>query len=131
MNQTEFSISEVAKLYKKSRNTIHNDLKKGKLSKNSEDLIDLSELLRIYGSIPSQEKSVQREDTTKEHGGTSNSVLAVEIEQLKKQLKMMEQQLDQAAQREQWLQQQINDLMQKKIEYQPPARKGLLGRLLG
>jgi hypothetical protein len=131
MNQTQFTISEVAKLYKKSRNTIHSDLKKGKLSKNSDDFIDLSELLRVYGSIPNQESTVQHEYMVSEQQSTSIDVLIVENEQLKKQLKIVEQQLNHYMQREQWLQQQITDLMQKRIEHQQPARKGLLGRLLG
>jgi predicted transcriptional regulator len=131
MNQTKFTISEVAKLYKKSRNTIHNDLKKGKLSKTEDDLIDLTELLRVYGAVPRQDDVVQPEYMQKEQKSTQADVLIVENEQLKKQLKMMEQQLDHHIQREQWLQQQISELMQKKIEYQPERKRGFLGRLLG
>jgi hypothetical protein len=57
----QFSISAAAKEFKRSRNTIRDHLKSGKLSYAQDGKnIDLSELLRVYGPIPNQSnESVQ------------------------------------------------------------------------
>lgn len=56
-----FSITAAAKLFGRSRNTIRDHLRTGKLSYCSDGKnIDLSELLRLYGAIPNQDnESVQ------------------------------------------------------------------------
>lgn len=128
--QTLLSIVEVAKLYKKSRNTISKDLKNGVLSKNNDGFIELSELLRVYGAIQNSAPVAHRAHTV-EHSGADDHALRAEHAQFKLQIIQLKEQLSDAKQREQWLQQQITGLMQKKIEYQQPVRKGLLGRLLG
>lgn len=128
--QTSFSVVEIAKLYKKSRNTISKDLKNGTLSKNNAGFIELSELLRVYGAIPQDAPTTHRA-VALEHSSASTDALRAEHEQFKLQIIQLKEQLTDAKQREHWLQQQISDLMQKKIEYQQPARRGFLGRLLG
>lgn len=55
------SISEAAKLTGKARSTLHRHLKDGKLSKeldaDSHPVIDTAELVRVYGSLHSQDSS--------------------------------------------------------------------------
>lgn len=127
MKQTKFTIFAAAKLYKKSRNTIAKDIKNGVLSKNSDGDLELSELLRVYGDAPSA-KSVQ----IQEHTSASLDALVTEREQLKIQVQSLQQQIERYEKREDWLQQQINDLMQQRLTHQQQTpKKGLLARLMG
>lgn len=52
---TTLSINKAAQLFKRSRNTIKTMLKDGRLSyAEGGTVIDLSELLRVFGAIPDQ-----------------------------------------------------------------------------
>jgi predicted DNA-binding protein YlxM (UPF0122 family) len=44
------TVLELSKLYNINRQTIYNNIKKGILSKNSENKIDLSEAIRVLGT---------------------------------------------------------------------------------
>jgi chromosome segregation ATPase len=127
MKQTKFTILAAAKLYKKSRNTITKDIKNGVLSKNSDGDLELSELLRVYGDAPSA-KPVQ----TQEQYSASLNALIAEREQLIIRVSSLEQQIERYEKREDWLQQQINDLTQQRLTHQQQTpKKGLLARLMG
>ena len=41
---------DASKAFKKSRTTIYEALKNGELSRDNDGLIDLSELIRVYGN---------------------------------------------------------------------------------
>ena len=43
------SVLELSKLYDINRQTIYNQINKGNLSKNSDNKIDLSEAIRVFG----------------------------------------------------------------------------------
>jgi predicted DNA-binding protein YlxM (UPF0122 family) len=43
------TVLELSKLYNINRQTIYNNIKKGILSKNSENKIDLAEAIRVFG----------------------------------------------------------------------------------
>lgn len=49
------SVVELSKLYSINRQTIYNHINKGILSKNSDNKIDLSEAIRVFGE-PSKNK---------------------------------------------------------------------------
>jgi predicted transposase YdaD len=114
---TKLKISQAAALYQKSRNTLYQAIQKGILSKDQDGLLDLSELIRVYGepkkspkSIKAinahQERTEQSQDTT-----TASQLLAV----LKRENELLRQQLDEAKERELFQRELIQSMNQKLI----------------
>lgn len=52
MQKTRLKITEAAKLYGIARTTIYKRIKDGKLSVDTDKRVDLSELMRVFGAIP-------------------------------------------------------------------------------
>ena len=52
------TVLELSKLYNINRQTIYNNIKKGILSKNSDNKIDFSEAIRVFGE-PSRKQDVK------------------------------------------------------------------------
>lgn len=104
---------EASKAFKKSRTTIYDALKNGELSRDNDGLIDLSELIRVYGNPISVQSS-----TRPEHGQKDVQVhVQSEVESvLKDQISLLKNQLDLANQREKSLMQHIEDLTHR-IEF--------------
>jgi chromosome segregation ATPase len=135
MIATKLSILAASKLYVMSRETIYKHLKNGDLSKDANGKIDLSEMIRVFGEP--KEKTIKVAKSTmktlpKDNESNQDRLfsLTIEKEQLKLQLKQLQEQVDRGIVRENWLQQQINDLMQRRIEHNP-VKRSFLGRLLG
>ena len=114
---TKLKISQAAALYQKSRNTLYQAIQKGILSKDQDGLLDLSELIRVYGEPKTSPKSVkpasvapgraeQFQDTT-----TTAQLLAV----LKRENELLRQQLDEAKERELFQRELIQSMNQKLI----------------
>jgi TolA-binding protein len=120
--QTQFTITEAANLYGKSRNTLTAHIRSGALSKNQNGKLELAELLRAYGALPSAHSE---ESTSRTVDSQSTPLVA----QLERQIAQLERQLEQAQTHIAWLQAQVSDNAQRRIEHQP--RRGLLARLLG
>lgn len=120
--QTEFSITEAANLYGKSRNTLTSHIKKGTLSKKQNGKIELAELLRVYGALPPAPK----EQSTSGATDVSSTPL---VAQLQRQVAQLEKQLEQAQTHISWLQAQVSDNAQRRIEHKP--KRSILARLLG
>ncbi|WP_257227256.1 plasmid replication DNA-binding protein, partial [Acinetobacter sp. YH16049] len=66
MNKTKFSIMDASKAFKKSRTTIYESIKSGELSRDHDGLIDLSELIRVYGNPVSVQSSTRTEQVQKD-----------------------------------------------------------------
>ena len=104
---------DASKAFKKSRTTIYEDLKNGKLSRDNDGLIDLSELIRVYGNPISVQASTRTEHAQKDVQVHVQS----EVENvLKDQISLLKNQLDLANQREKSLMQHIEDLTHR-IEF--------------
>ncbi len=104
---------DASKAFKKSRTTIYEDLKNGKLSRDNDGLIDLSELIRVYGNPIGVQSSTRTEHVQKDVQMNVQS----EIENvLKDQISLLKSQLDLANQREKSLMQHIEDLTHR-IEF--------------
>ena len=106
-----------SKAFKKSRTTIYEAIKSGELSRDNDGLIDLSELIRVYGNPIGVQSSTRTEHVQKdvlEH--VQSGVESV----LKDQISLLKNQLDLANQREMSLMQHIEDLTHR-IEF-----KGIL-----
>lgn len=104
---------DASKAFKKSRTTIYEAIKNGELSRDNDGLIDLSELIRVYGNPIGVQSSTCTEHVKKDVQVHVQS----EIETiLKDQISLLKNQLDLANQREKALMQHIEDLTHR-IEF--------------
>jgi predicted DNA-binding protein YlxM (UPF0122 family) len=101
------TVLELSKLYNINRQTIYNNIKKGILSKNSENKIDLAEANRVFGE-PVKKQDVK--ESVKVDSPNSAEVLL-----LRQQIDMLKNQLDDAKDRESFYQNQI-ETMQRLLE---------------
>ena len=101
------SVVELSKLYGINRQTIYNHINKGILSKNSDNKIDLSEAIRVFGE-PSKKQSVKEPVKVDSQNSTENLLLRQQIDMLKNQL-------EDAKERESFYQNQI-ETMQRLLE---------------
>ena len=105
------SVVELSKLYSINRQTIYNHINKGILSKNSDNKIDLSEAIRVFGE-PSKKQSVKEPVKIDSQNSTENLLLRQQIDMLKNQL-------EDAKERESFYQNQI-ETMQRLLEAPKP-----------
>lgn len=104
---------DASKTFKKSRTTIYEAIKNGELSRDHDGLIDLSELIRVYGNPIGVQSSTRTEHAQKDVQVHVQS----EIETvLKDQISLLKNQLDLANHREKALMQHIEDLTHR-IEF--------------
>ncbi len=104
---------DASKAFKKSRTTIYEAIKSGQLSRDHDGLIDLSELIRVYGNPVGVQSSTRTEHAQKDVQVHVQS----EIETvLKDQISLLKNQLELANQREKSLMQHIEDLTHR-IEF--------------
>ena len=101
------SVLELSKLYGINRQTIYNHIRKGILSKNSDNKIDFSEAIRVFGE-PAQKPDVK--ESVKIDSPSSAEVLL-----LRQQIDMLKNQLSDAKDRESFYQNQI-ETMQRLLE---------------
>ena len=101
------SVLELSKLYGINRQTIYNHINKGILSKNSDNKIDFSEAIRVFGE-PAKKTDVK--ESVKVDSPNSAEVLL-----LRQQIDMLKNQLDDAKDRESFYQNQI-ETMQRLLE---------------
>jgi hypothetical protein len=94
---TKYSVSDAATLYKKSRATLYKDIKNGVLSRDHDGSIDFSELLRVYGEPSRNVNSSQTTETRK----------LSEVHLLEQQVYMLQKQLEQAHEREQFQREEL------------------------
>ena len=105
------TVLELSKLYNINRQTIYNNIKKGILSKNSENKIDLAEAIRVFGE-PVKKHDVK--ESVKVDSPNSAEVLL-----LRQQIDILKNQLDDAKDRESFYQNQI-ETMQRLLEAPKP-----------
>ena len=110
------SVLELSKLYNINRQTIYNQINKGILSKNSDNKIDFSEAIRVFGE-PARKQDVK--EPVKIDSPTSAEVLL-----LRQQIDMLKNQLDDAKDRESFYQNQI-ETMQRLLEAPKPPKSRL------
>ena len=101
------SVLELSKLYSINRQTIYNHINKGILSKNSDNKIDFSEAIRVFGE-PAKKQDVK--EPVKIDSPSSAEVLL-----LRQQIDMLKNQLSDAKDRESFYQNQI-ETMQRLLE---------------
>lgn len=101
------SVLELSKLYNINRQTIYNHINKGILSKNSDNKIDFSEAIRVFGE-PTKKQDVK--EIIKLDSQNSAEVLL-----LRQQVDILKNQLSDAKDRESFYQNQI-ETMQRLLE---------------
>ena len=105
------TVLELSKLYNINRQTIYNNIKKGILTKNSDNKIDLAEAIRVFGE-PVRKQDVK--ESVKVDSPNSAEVLL-----LRQQIDMLKNQLHDAKDRESFYQNQI-ETMQRLLEAPKP-----------
>ena len=133
------SINQASKLFKVSRNTIYARIKKGDMTKNSDGLVSVQDMMRLFGNKADKKATEQAvtellntvnntEQLIEQPKSNNEQLLQQQIEQLKVQVEQLEKQLEYVKANEAWLKQQLD---QKLIEHKNHEKKGLLGRLFG
>ena len=107
------SVLELSKLYSINRQTIYNHINKGILSKNSDNKIDFSEAIRVFGE-PAKKQNVKVPIKV-------DSPNSAEVLLLRQQIDMLKNQLDDAKDRESFYQNQI-ETMQRLLEAPKPLK---------
>ena len=117
------TIQEIQKQWGVSRATIYKHIKAGKLSRLADGLVDITEVLRVYG----EPKSDAQRDKPSSVVDTQETKLLLE------KIAFLESQLSQAEKREDWLKGQVEKAQEtiQLLEYKQPAKKGLFGRVIG
>ena len=136
---SNISINQASKLFKISRNTIYARIKKGDMTKNSEGLVSVQDMMRLFGNKADKKATEQAvtellntvnniEQLVDQPKSNNEQLLQQKIEQLEGQVEQLEKQLEYVKANEAWLKQQLD---QKLIEHKNHEKKGLLGRLFG
>ena len=105
------TVLELSKLYNINRQTIYNNINKGILSKNSDNKIDFSEAIRVFGE-PSRKQDVKNPVKI-------DSPSSTEVVLLRQQIDMLKNQVSDAKEREMFYQEQI-EAMQRLLEAPKP-----------
>lgn len=140
---SNISINQASKLFKVSRNTIYARIKKGDLTKNSDGLVSVQDMMRAFGNKADKKATEQAviellnstnnieqpiQQQPEQSKSSNEQLLQQQIEQLKLQVEQLEKQLEYVKANEAWLKQQLD---QKLIEHKSNEKKGLLGRIFG
>jgi predicted transcriptional regulator len=117
------TIQEIQKQWGVSRATVYKHIKAGKLSRLADGLVDISEVLRVYGEPSKNTQS----------GYTAIAVDTQETKLLLDRISLLESQLSQAEKREDWLKGQVEKAQEtiKLLEHKPQTQKGLFNRVIG
>jgi len=125
------TIQEIQKQWGISRATVYKHIKSGKLSRLDNGLVDVAEVLRVYGE-PSKNTGRDKQAIGVDNSDTQENRLLLE------KIASLESQLVKAEKREDWLREQfekaqetIQLLEHKKTASPQPSKKGLFGRLIG
>ena len=122
----QITIKEIQNQWGIARATIYKHIKSGKLSRLDNGLVDISEVIRVYGE-PSKNTQVDIKETR---------IDDQEKSLLLQKIAFLESQLSQAEKREEWLKSQVEKAQEtiKLLEHkETPAKskQGLLKWLIG
>lgn len=128
---SNISINQASKLFKISRNTIYARIKKGEITKNSDGLVSVQDMMRLFGSKADKKATEQAvtellnntnniEQVIEHTKSNSEQLLMQQIEQLKVQVEQLEKQLEYVKENEAWLKQKLD---QKLIEHKSSEKK--------
>ena len=125
IREMEVTIRDIQQRWNISRPTIYKHIRQGKLSRLENGKVDVSEVVRVYGEpkeTPARQEIENRDNQEK----------ALLLEKIR----LLENQLDDAKQRESWLKSQVETAQAtiKLLEYRQPIRQekrqGLFARVV-
>lgn len=116
---SRISISQAAKDFNISRNTLYKKIKNGEITKDSDGKLDTSDLVRLFTVSNTA-------NTTNEQNEQPSEQLLFIIEQQKEMINELKEQITYLKANEYWLKEQLN---QKLLTHN--TKKGLLSRLFG
>lgn len=140
---SKLSINQASKLFKVSRNTIYARIKKGDITKDSEGLVSVQDMVRLFGNKTDKKETAKAviellnntdqsakifEQKIVQPKSSNEQLLEQQVEQLKTQIEQLEKQLEYVKANEAWLKQQLD---QKLIEHKKHEKKGLLSKFFG
>ncbi len=109
-NMSRVSISEAAKRFKVSRNTVYKRISEGALTKDAEGLLDVADLVRVFSV-----NNTEQDDRTLLNSSKQQKIEHIEqLEQVKNENMQLKQLLAVNEMLVNQLQQQIQDLKQDK-----------------
>ena len=118
------SISEAARTWRIARSTLQRALQEGRLSAavraNGSKGIDMAELIRVFGEAPVALQVRGSSEVERATPIAADSTIAT----LQAQVKLLQEQLQEARQREAWLQSIIEQRL-----LPPPPRQGFIERI--
>lgn len=121
----EVTIRDIQQRWNISRPTIYKHIRQGKLSRLENGKVEVSEVLRVYGE-PKETAARQEVDI----GDSQEKALLLE------KIRLLESQLDDAKERENWLKSQVETaqatikLLEYRQPFQPEKRQGLFARVV-
>lgn len=127
------NIKESANFAKVSRPTIYTKLQNGELSKDADGLLDISDLLRVFGNSDARDKQKKQEQLNMIQREMNASL---EVQLLREKIHLLESSLFDARNREEWLKGQVDKLTESAKLLEPPKaetvkeKRGFLSRLL-
>ncbi|EPA9109016.1 hypothetical protein IC798_19080 (plasmid) [Acinetobacter seifertii] len=128
------TVTQASKDFNISRNTLYKKIKQGHLTKDSNGLLDVNDLIRVIGAhteSTSKNVTLNTSDIQSVSSDTQLQQAKSEVEQLKQLLAQKEifinQLQQQIADLRQDKEQLYNQINQKRLEH----KKGLLGRFFG
>ena len=88
------NVSQASRATGKSRSTINRHLSKGLLSRDTDGLIDTSELIRVYGPLQTTSEAPPARHTDTSKANAHVTALQLKIDHLNQQLSQKDEQLD-------------------------------------
>ena len=132
---SRINISQASKKFNISRNTLYKYIKSGKLTKDSNGLLDTADMIRLFSSHVTSQSQSTVDDSQPEHEITQyqhrEQLLQKQVEQLQLQVASLEKQLQYIQANESWLKQQLDQKLIEHKESKNQDKKGLLGRIFG
>jgi len=129
---SNLSINQASKLFKVSRNIIYARIKRGDMTKNSEGLVSVQDMIRLFGNKADKKATEQAVNEllnsanniaqpTEQPKNNNEQLFIQQIEQLKLQVEQLEKQLEYVKTNEAWLKEQLN---QRLIEHKNQEKRG-------
>lgn len=124
------TISEVSKKWGVTRATIYKKIKQGKLSRLDSGLVDVAEVVRVFGEPSVSKKTINTSPIGEPIQDENVTLLQEKIRYLEDNLRQSKDREREAIQREEWLRGQVENLTKTigLLEDKTDKKKGLFAR---
>lgn len=125
------TVQEVARLYNKSVQTVYRNIKAGKLSRQDNGLISLSECLRAYGSMPASGVIPENNNMANSANIDVIALLQTQIDKLERDLQDLKREGLEREQQAIKREERLMGLLQNQSSGADKTGGGLFGKLFG